>query len=238
MKLMQIEHINTGYGKKQVLFDVSLDIEQGNTLLIVGANGSGKSTLFKSIYGILPLWNGKITYKNEVLHETTPNLKFTTHNSKLLPKGIMYIPQKNELFDDLSVYENLELSLLHKKDKQNTRQKIDEVLEKLPVLRDKLKKNINTLSGGEKKFVSLGMVLLNKPDLLLYDEPLAGLANENIDTVVDTLQQIKQNGTTLVIIEHRVKEVFPIADKIIGFKLGKVYMENLNILNNIKRFMI
>jgi len=139
MKLMQIEHINTGYGKKQVLFDVSLDIEQGKTLLIVGANGSGKSTLFKSIYGILPLWNGKITYKNEVLHETTSNAKQKTQSSKLLPKGIMYIPQKNELFDDLTVYENLELSLLHKKHLDNPKQRIAEILEKLPLLQDNLK---------------------------------------------------------------------------------------------------
>ena len=82
------------------------------------------------------------------------------------------------------------------------------------------------------------MVLLNKPDLLLYDEPLAGLASDNIDNVIDTLQKIKENGTTLVIIEHRIKEVFPLADKIIGFKLGKVYTENLNTLDNIKRFMV
>ena len=139
MNLIRIENINTGYGKKQVLFDISLDIEQGKTLLIVGANGSGKSTLFKSIYGVLPLWTGKITYKNAILHETTSISKLKTHNSKLLPKGVMYIPQKNELFEDLTVYENLELSLLHKKDLDNSKQKIAEILEKLPLLRDKKK---------------------------------------------------------------------------------------------------
>jgi len=230
MSLMRIEHISTGYGKKQVLFDVSLDIEQGKTLLIVGANGSGKSTLFKAIYRTLDLWEGKIYYQNEYLS------RYKTH--QLIEKGIMYIPQKNELFEDLTVLENLELSLLHYKKPVEIKQKITEIIEELPVLNKKLKNTVNTLSGGERKFVSLGMVLINRPKILLYDEPLAGLSGENVDKVIDTLGKIKRNGTTLVVIEHRVKELFPIADKTVGFKLGKLYSENLNTLDNIKKFMV
>ena len=227
---MRIEHIGAGYGKKQVLFDVSLDIEESKTLLIVGANGSGKSTLFKAIYRTLDLWQGKIFYRNEDLSN------YKTH--QLIEKGIMYIPQKNELFEDLTVWENLELSLLHRKNNMENKQKIEPVIDELPVLKQKPKSIVNTLSGGERKIVSLGMVLINQPKLLFYDEPLAGLSNENIDSVVNTLNKIKQNGTTLVVIEHRVKEIFSLADKTVGFKLGKLYTENLNSLDNIKRFMV
>ena len=230
MSLMRIEHISTGYGKKQVLFDVSLDIEQGKTLLIVGANGSGKSTLFKAIYRTLDLWEGKIYYQNEYLS------RYKTH--QLIEKGIMYIPQKNELFEDLTVLENLELSLLHYKKPVEKKHKTAEIIEAIPMLKQKLKNTVNTLSGGERKFVSLGMVLINRPKILLYDEPLAGLSGENVDKVIDTLGKIKRNGTTLVVIEHRVKELFPIADKTVGFKLGKLYSENLNTLDNIKKFMV
>ena len=230
MSLMRIEHISTGYGKKQVLFDVSLDIEQGKTLLIVGANGSGKSTLYKAIYRTLDLWQGKIYYQNEDLN------KYKTH--QLIEKGIMYIPQKNELFEDLTVLENLELSLLHHNKMIEIKQKITEIIEVIPLLKKKLKSIVNTLSGGERKFVSLGMVLLNNPKILFLDEILAGLSNENIDKVIDTLNKIKRNGITLVVIEHRIKELFPIADRTVGFKLGKLYTDNLNSLDNIKSFMI
>jgi len=230
MSLMRIEHISTGYGKKQVLFDVSLDIEQGKTLLIVGANGSGKSTLFKAIYRTLDLWKGKIYYQNEDLS------KYKTH--QLIEKGIMYIPQKHELFEDLTVLENLELSLLHYKKSVEKKHKIAEIIEAIPMLKQKLKNTVNTLSGGERKFVSLGMVLLNNPKILFLDEIFAGLSSENIDKVINTLNIIKLNGTTLVVIEHRVKELFPIADKTVGFKLGKLYTENFNTLDNIKSFMV
>ncbi|HRP91004.1 MAG TPA: ATP-binding cassette domain-containing protein [Edaphocola sp.] len=234
MSLLKLQHIETGYDKKQVLFDVSLDILQGETILLVGSNGSGKSTLIKTVYGVVDVWNGTIEFDNQTLH--TPTQKIQT--SQLIGKGIMYIPQKNELYEDMSVLENLKMSLLHLNNKGESTKRISEVLEQMPILKEKRNQTANRLSGGERRLVSLGMAIANKPKLLLYDEPLAGLSSKNIGVVIQWLQVLKENGTTVVLVEHRIKELINFTDRIIGLKLGTLTIENLNDLETIKRFLI
>ena len=108
----------------------------------------------------------------------------------------------------------------------------------MSILQDKRRQVVSKLSGGERKLLSLGMALMNKPKLLLYDEPLAGLSSNNIKVVLNWLKIIKESGTTLVIIEHRIKELMDLADRIVGLKLGKRNAESLGNLENIKTFMI
>lgn len=229
---LKIQNLSTGYDKKQVLFDVSLEIKENESVLLVGSNGSGKSTLFKAIYGLLDIWSGTVEFENEILH------KLKTQPSKLITKRLMYIPQKNELFDDLSVAENLKFSLLHLDNKAEAQNRLEDVFTKLPVLKEKYRQTADRLSGGERKMLSLGMVLANKPKVLLYDEPLAGLSGQNVELVVHWLNYLKQNGTTLVLVEHRIKELINLADKIIGLKLGILTTENLNDLETIKQFLV
>ncbi len=232
MSILTAEHINTGYGKKQVLFDINLNIKQGECVLLVGSNGSGKSTLFKTIYRRLKLWGkkGKLIYENQDL------IDLQTH--QLINKEIMYIPQNENFFEDLTVKENFELSVLHFNDKNNINKKIENVLEQIPSLKNKLNQDLNSLSGGERKLVSLGMVLLNEPKVLLFDEPLSGLSTENVKLLVKYLNNIKETGTTLMLIEHRIKELLPLADQIIGLKLGHKTDQELKTLEHIKTFMI
>jgi len=232
MSILSIKHINTGYDKKQVLFDINFDIKQGECVLLVGSNGSGKSTLLKTIYRSLDLWgnNGEIIFNDEDIS------KLLTY--QLIKKGLVYIPQKNELFEDLTVLENLEFSILHLNNKKESKERIKTVLEQISTLKQKLKQNINSLSGGERKQLSLAMALLNKPIVLLYDEPLAGLSKENIKSLITFLKGIKEQGTTLVLVEHRIKELLPLADRVIGLKLGELNKTELKSLENIKTFMI
>lgn len=236
MSLLTLHNISTGYDKKQVLFDVSLDIIEGETLLIIGSNGSGKSTLFKAIYEQLPLWQGEINSTHNTKNSKLKTLPIA--NGIKLAAGIMYIPQKNELFDDMTVLDNIKMSVLHLNNKQEATKRIDQVLEQIPELKHKLKQNADRLSGGERKLVSFAMVLANKPKLLLYDEPLAGLSGNNVTVVLDWLQKLKQNGTTLVIIEHRIKELLTFADRIIGLKLGKLHPETFKNLEDVKTFIV
>ncbi len=235
-KILDIQNLNTGYGKKQVLFDVSLQVEKGKTILLVGANGSGKSSLLKAIFGIIPLWSGEVWFKGQTLHNAEQKLK--TQQSKLITKGIMYLPQKDELFEDMSVKENLETSILHLPDKKEQKQNLAHIWEQMPVLKDKKDQLANRLSGGERKMISLGMALLNKPKLLLFDEPFAGLSEKNMDMLMQSLEKIQQNGTTLVIIEHRIKKLLNFANRVIGLKLGRLHTDNLETLDNIKKFLI
>ena len=232
MSILTVEHISTGYDKKQVLFDINFDIKQGECVLLVGSNGSGKSTLFKTIFRSLDLWNkpGKIFFNNQNI------TKLKTH--QLIEKGIVYIPQKEELFEDLTVLENLELGALHFNDRKETNRRIRIILEQIPILKQKLKQDVNNLSGGERKLVSLAMVLLNQPKVVLYDEPLSGLSKENVKVLINHLRQIKEGGTTLILIEHNIKELLSLSDRIIGLKLGHKSNKVLNTLDDIKTFIL
>ena len=234
MSLLELHHINTGYGKKQVLFDVNLTVEKGETVLLIGSNGSGKSTLFKAIYGIIPIWNHQ--KRGEVLFNGDRVADKPSHC--LINDGLMYIPQKNELFEDMTVEQNLEMALLHLPDKKQRGKRVEEVFAQMDIL-DSIKKRLaSKLSGGERKLLILGMVLANRPKMVLYDEPLAGLSGNNISVVLNWLKAIKRSETTLVIIEHRIKELMIIADKVVGLKLGRRINENLDSLENIKSFML
>ena len=234
MSLLELKNINTGYENKQVLYNVNLSIEKNKTVLLIGSNGSGKTTLFKVIYGILPTWqkqgNGEIFFNGE-------NITFT-RSQDLIKKGLMYIPQTNELFENMTVEQNIEMSLLHLNNKKESKERIKSVFSKIEFLENKKKQIVSSLSGGERKLVTLGMVVVNRPKLVLYDDPLAGLNGNSIITVLKCLELMKQNGTTLFIIEHRIKEFFSIADRIIGLKLGRMNKEDLKNLDNIKSFII
>lgn len=234
MSILKVTNINTGYGKKQVLYDVSLEVQKGETLLIVGSNGSGKSTLLKVIYGLLDVWKGTVEFENSLLHKE--NNKTATHT--LFDKGIMYIPQKDALFDDMSVEENIQSSLLHLKDNQEIKKRTNQVLAEMTDLQKRKGQLAGKLSGGERKLLSLAMVLVNRPRLLLYDEPLAGVSEENIPMVMHWLEESRKGGCTMILVEHRVKELINFADRVIGFKLGHLHTEKLKTLDNIKKFMV
>ena len=234
MSILNVNNLSTGYGKKQVLFDVSLDIKTGQTVLLVGSNGSGKSTLLKTIYGLIGVWDGTIEYDGDLLQSR--GQRVLTH--KLIQKGIMYIPQKDVLFEDMTVEENLHASLLHTGNKKSIEQTVHQVMGQMPMLQERRKQLVNRLSGGERKQLSLAMVVANTPKLLLLDEPLAGVSEDNLPMVMQWLLNTRNKGTAILIVEHRVKELINFADNIVGLKLDHLYTDNLFTLDNIKSFMI
>lgn len=234
MSILSIKNASTGYGNKQVLFDVSLDVEKGDTILLVGSNGSGKSTLLKLIYGLVDVWQGSVEYNEELLHSIEK--KTPTHT--LLSKGIQYMPQKNELFDDASVLENLQFSLLHLNSKKESTKRIEETMEDIPLLKERRRQIAGRLSGGERKMLALGMVMVNRPSLLLYDEPLAGLSEDNIPEMLTLLSRIQNMGTTIIIVEHHIMEMKQFAGKTYGMRLGHMASESLISLDEIKRILI
>jgi ABC-type branched-subunit amino acid transport system ATPase component len=191
--MLKVENISSGYGKKQVLFDVSLEVNKGDVVLLTGGNGSGKSTLLKCIYNLLPLWGGVIQFDGK----STKGLK----PSELIHKGIVYIPQKDFYFENLTVKENLEISgnILPK---AIQKERIEEVLE-LTGLRGLKKRKPFNLSGGERKVLAFGMALIHKPKLLLFDEPFAGVDRNNSKLLLNLLQQnLIKHDKGIIVVEH------------------------------------
>lgn len=231
--MLKVQNISTGYGKKQVLFDVSFEVKQGEIVLLAGSNGSGKSTLLKAIYGQLPQWNnGQIFFNEENITGKT--------TATLLKKGLLYIPQKNNLFEDLTVKENLEMAGLTL-DRKLLLQRIENTLSIFTSLLPHLNRKPMKLSGGERQLLTLAMATLHHPKMILIDEPFTGLSPQNITFIAEILKVLnKKNRITLLIIEHQVKEGISIANKVIGLKLGRVFSEesvkqdfDINLLNKI-----
>jgi len=216
--MLKVENLSTGYGKKQVLFEVSLEVSKGDIVLLAGSNGSGKSTLLKAIYGMLPQWgNGQIYFDGENITGKP--------TAALLKKGLLYIPQKNNLFEELTVKENLEMAGLTL-DKKLLRQGIDEALSVFKTLEPNLKQTPMTLSGGERQLLTLAMATLHQPKMILIDEPFTGLSPQNITFITENMKMLNgKHNISLLIVEHRLKECLKIAHQVVVMKLGKVFSE-------------
>jgi branched-chain amino acid transport system ATP-binding protein len=220
--ILSVRKLSTGYGKKQVLFDVSLDVMPSEILLVTGGNGSGKSTMLKTIYGLLPAWNADA----EIVFRPNGSPLRTEPANLNLSKGLAYLPQKNAVFDDLTVEENLQLAghTLHHRQEFAARR--DAVLALLPSLTQLLRRKPEKMSGGERQMTALAIVLLHQPKLVLLDEPTAGLAEHLAVEIVQTIKRLQQSlGFAVVVVEHRVGLVESIANRVASLRLG--HLQNI-----------
>lgn len=217
--LLQLSNIEVSYHKKQVIFGVSLTVEAGKVVALVGPNGAGKTTTLSTILGLLHPRKGEILFKglNITYQKASQNVR----------QGISLVPQGGRAFPDLSVLENLELGgYLLNPSKKNERLKF--VYNLFPILQERVKQRANSLSGGERQMLAIGRALMLTPDLLLLDEPSVGLAPLLVKEIMRTLTQISsQVGTSILVVEQNVQEIFQIAHKAYVLKVGKIILENL-----------
>ena len=216
-KILEIENLETGYGKKQVLFGLSLDVGKGEIVALIGPNGSGKSTVLKTVCGLIKPWQGTIKFDGVPTNGATP--------AQNVARGITFAPQGNLVFNDMTVMENLEIGGFQLK-RKDAKERIVEVLDLFPVLKGRLREDAGKLSGGEQQMVALARALVPKPKLLMLDEPSLGLSPKLIGTVFDKVIEINQeNGVTILIVEQKVREVLEICDRVYSIKLGKIAFE-------------
>ncbi|MDG1011022.1 MAG: ABC transporter ATP-binding protein [Amylibacter sp.] len=208
--MLNLQNIQSGYGAVQVLFDLSLNAKAGEIICIMGRNGAGKTTTLKTIMGLLPLSAGKITLNGTDLSSIAPH--------RISQQGIAYVPQGRRLFSELSVAQNLEVGLLHTPDKAQTR---EELLTLFPRLRDRLKQQADTLSGGEQQMLAMARALAIKPSVLLLDEPTEGLQPSMIDLIRDVVIKMKEQKLAVVLVEQRVDAVLNIADQVVFVENGR-----------------
>jgi len=227
--LLRVDHLSTGYGKRQVLFDVSFAVKPGEIVLLIGGNGSGKSTLLKAIYGLVPKWDNpnedrfckSVQFSSGDITHTKPY--------ELIQKGLVYVPQKNNTFDQLTVTENLEVAATYLLDEAELKKRTNIVFEKLPQLSALKNRTPFHLSGGEKQQLALGMALMQQPKMIMLDEPGAGLAPNTWQQNLEIIKALNLQGITFLIVEHRVKETVANAHNVLLMKLGKLDKTSLNL---------
>ena len=212
--LLEIKHVETGYGKKPVLLDVSMEIAQGEIVSIIGPNGAGKSTVLKAACGLLPAWKGDIVLDGKRITGSTP--------AKNVSRGLTFCPQGNRVFHGLTVKENLQIGgfrLL----KRELQDRIDENLSIFPKLKERFRQEAGTLSGGEQQMLALARALMPRPKVLLLDEPSLGLAPGLLDDVFETISNINEkNGVAILIVEQKVRKVLDLRHRVYALRLGKV----------------
>ena len=213
--LLVVDAVVSGYGKRQVLNGVSVDVAPGEIVALIGHNGAGKSTLLKAVFGMLPVWTGRVAVDGIRLEAPRPR--------ELLRAGVGYVPQGNRVFTDLSVRENLEMGGVTLPDGALLKEGIERVFTLFPALKKRLSQRAGTLSGGEKQMLALGSALVLSPRLLLLDEPSLGLAPPLVTVALERIQQIScDTGAAVLIVEQKVREVLKFARRVYVLRNGQV----------------
>lgn len=216
MTLLKVSNIETYYGQIQALKGISLDVEEGKIVTLLGANGAGKSTTMKTIVGLLKPKKGSVEFLGENVVGLRPD--------QLLRKGVALVPEGRAILSGMSVIENLDMGAYHRKDK-NIERDIEEVMERFPILKERQSQLAGTLSGGQQQMLAIARALLSKPKLLLLDEPSMGLAPLIVADIFKIIREIKDAGTTVLLVEQNAKQALKIADYGYVMETGKVIIE-------------
>ena len=215
--MLRAENLVSGYGDLEILHGVSINAESGKITCLIGPNGSGKSTLLSSLFGLVKPWDGKVLFENSDITGYEPE--------QLLRQGVAYVLQRRSVFPELSIYENLQMGAYLRTDNEIS-QDIDRIFEIFPVLKRKQNDHAHMMSGGEQRMLELGRSMMMNPQLLLLDEPSAGLAPKVIDEIFDVLKDLnKQHGLTLVIVEQNVQRVLEFSDYGYLLNQGQIELE-------------
>jgi len=228
--ILEVNGINTFYGLSHILFDVSLNTDMGEIVVLLGRNGAGKTTTFRSIIGLTPPSSGKILYKGRDITREKP--------FKIARLGIGYVPEDRRIYTDLSVRENLEVA---KKKPLDSLAKwtVERIFELFPFSKEFEGRRGGTLSGGEQQMLSIGRTLMGNPDLLLLDEPTEGLAPLIVRMMHDLLLKVKEEGLTILLSEQNVRFSIKVGDRAYVIDDGRIpyqdYMQNLSSNEEIKK---
>jgi branched-chain amino acid transport system ATP-binding protein len=215
--MLAIRELEAGYGKKQVLFGLSMDVREGEIVALIGPNGAGKSTVLKAVCGLIPAWKGEVSFNGEPVNVTIP--------AQNVARGITFALQGSRVFHDLTVMENLEVGGFHLPRKV-VRERIEHALESFPVLKDRTRQLAGRLSGGEQQMLALARALMPEPKLLMLDEPSLGLSPNLAGDMFEKIVEInRDSGVSILIVEQKVREVLDVCGRVYSMKLGKVAFE-------------
>ena len=216
--LLVLDQVFAGYGKMTVLNGTTAHVRRGAITTVIGPNGAGKSTMFKTIFGLLPVRSGTITYDGRVTTNFAPR--------QILHAGVAYIPQGRNIFPELSVRHNLELGGVALSDQASLPGRMDKIMQRFPMLRQKANAQASTLSGGQQKMLEVARGLLLDPKLILIDEPSIGLSPLMVQEVFAILKALRDNGVTILLIEQNAKQALQISDHGLVLEQGQTRIED------------
>jgi branched-chain amino acid transport system ATP-binding protein len=205
MSMLEVEHLNTYYGQIHALRDVSITVEQGEIVTIIGANGAGKSTMLKTTSGLLKPRSGSIRLDGEDLTLLRPH--------EIVTKGVVQVPEGRRIFGQLTVLENLDMGAFTSRDGQKNKENMERVLALFPRLKERSRQVAGTLSGGEQQMLAMGRALMANPRVLLLDEPSMGLAPVLVDGIFDTIRRLHAAGTTILLVEQNARMALQVASR-------------------------
>ena len=213
--MLKIDNINLYYGGIHALKDLSLDVKKGEIVTLIGANGAGKTSTLRAISGLEPIKSGTISYK------ASPINKVPAH--KIVSLGLSHVPEGRKIFANLTVLENIELGAYLRKDKE-IQKDMEMVFSKFPRLKEREKQQAGTLSGGEQQMLAIGRALMNRPEMLILDEPSMGLAPLVVKDIFNTIVEINKSGTTILLVEQNANMALSIADRAYVLETGKIVL--------------
>jgi len=224
MRVLEARNLTSGYGETDILHDVSIKLDEKEIVSVIGPNGAGKSTLLKTIFGILRPSRGVVKLQDEEITGLNPD--------KIVRKGMSYVPQVDNVFPSLTIQENLEMGAFVRND--DYRDRLQEMYDLFPLLKDRRNQKVGSLSGGQRQMVAMGRALMLDPTVLLLDEPSASLAPLLVEMIFEKIVDINKTGVAIVVVEQNARETLKISDR--GYVLatgrkvfedtGKAILEN------------
>jgi len=218
MALLEVNDIHTYYGNIHALKGISLTVEEGEIVTLIGANGAGKTTTLRAISGLIEPRKGNILFGGEDIN------KYAAHD--LVFKGIAMVPEGRGIFGKMSVLENLEMGAYHRNDKEGIQKDLEWVFEILPRLKERERQVAGTLSGGEQQMLATARALMSKPSLMLMDEPSMGLAPVLVEAIFDTIEKINKEGTTILLVEQNATMALSVANRGYVLQTGEIVLSD------------
>jgi ABC-type branched-subunit amino acid transport system ATPase component len=216
MIILKTEDITVGYAEVDILHNVHIRVKAEEIVSVIGPNGAGKSTLLKTIFGILKPRHGNVTLKDEDITGLKPD--------RIVRKGISYVPQVDNVFPSMSVLENLEMGAFIRNDDYSSR--LQEVYDLFPILRERSKQKVGQLSGGQRQMVAMGRALMLDPQILLLDEPSAGLAPLLVSMIFEKIGEVNATGVAMIIVEQNAQEALKMAQHAYVLAMGKNVLDD------------
>lgn len=215
--MLNVENLQVYYGAIHALKGVSFHLERGEIVALIGANGAGKSTVLNTISGLLRPREGSVTFEGRQIDKVPPQ--------EIVSKGVIQVPEGRKIFPKMTVTENLEMGAYIQTDRQVIQRDMEAVFQRLPRLHDRRKQLGGTLSGGEQQMLAIGRALMAHPNLLLLDEPSMGLSPILVEQIFDIIQDINEQGTSILLVEQNAQMALAVADRAYVLETGRITMQ-------------